>query len=109
MAGRGEEAGCKVEGTLCFCRAAAIWLRSGPGDASSTSCPCSLNQASSSSQLCRSSACCSVCSSEARLRDGKGHRGDQAVMGLGEGFPTRPRHLPLDRSSPVPGSLNRGD
>lgn len=94
-AGRGEPGGRRVVGTLCCCRAAAIWLRSGPRAASSTSCPRSLNQASSSSQLCRSSARCRVCTSKARLRDSKGHRGARGVTGLGEGVPQQTQTLPL--------------
>lgn len=43
-----EEAGCKVEGTLCFCRAACDLAEiRAQRCASFTSCPCSLNQASS--------------------------------------------------------------
>lgn len=93
--GKGRKAGRKVgtgrskAGTLCFRRATLIWLRSWPRVSSSTSCLCSLNQASSSSQLCRNSACCRLCSSETRLRESKGPKG------IGEQAPHWAHTLPL--------------
>jgi hypothetical protein len=75
--------------TLCFLRAPVIWLRSRPRGVFSTSCLRSSNQVSSSSQLCRNSARCRVCSSSARLGSRKSHQGLQELLGMGKGLPTR--------------------
>lgn len=67
----------------------------GPEMISSTSCPCSPTRLPPPHSCVGSSACCSVCSSKARLRDSKGHRGDQAVMGPGGvGLPPGPDTSP---------------